>query len=115
MEPPAVWRLPIICLAYWIGIRRWPSCTKTTETTTPIAISGKNSRSIGPPLIHALMPWGADVRIEAKISSEIPLPMPRLVISSPIHIRSVVPAVSVTMIRTRRPGLPERAPCLWKR
>ena len=96
-------------------MRRWPSCTKTTETTTPIATSGKNSRSIGPPLIHALMPCGAEVRIEAKISSEIPLPMPRLVISSPIHISSVVPAVSVTMISTRRPGLPDSAPCLWKR
>ena len=35
------------------------------------------------------------MRIEAKIRSEMPLPMPRLVISSPIHIRSVVPAVSV--------------------
>ena len=29
------------------------------------------------------MPWGAEVRIEAKISSEMPLPMPRFVISSP--------------------------------
>ena len=39
------------------------------------------------PGVHARA--GADVRIEAKISSEMPLPMPRLVISSPIHISSV--------------------------
>ena len=102
-------------LAYWIGMRRWPSCTKTTATTTPSAISGKNSFSVGPPWTQALMPAGADVRIEAKMSSEIPLPMPRFVISSPSHIRSVVPAVSVTTISTRRPGLPDSAPCLWKR
>ena len=49
------------------------------------------------------MPAGAEVRIEAKISSEMPLPIPRFVISSPIHISSVVPAVSVMMISTRRP------------
>jgi hypothetical protein len=33
----------------------------------------------------------------------MPLPIPRLVISSPIHISSVVPAVNVTTIRTSRP------------
>ena len=32
------------------------------------------------------------------MSSEIPLPMPRFVINSPIHMRRTVPAVSVTMI-----------------
>jgi hypothetical protein len=33
----------------------------------------------------------------------MPFPTPRFVISSPSHISSVVPAVSVTMIRTMRP------------
>ena len=61
------------------------------------------------------MPCGMDVRIEAKISSEMPLPMPRFVISSPNHIRSTVPAVSVTTIRTSRPGFAGSAPCVWKR
>ena len=96
-------------------MRRWPSCTNTTATTTPIATSGKNSFSSGPPLIQALMPDGAEVRIDAKISSEMPLPMPRFVISSPIHMRSVVPAVSVTMISTSRPGFAGSAPWWWKR
>ena len=45
------------------------------------------------------------MRIEAKMSSEMPLPMPRFVISSPIHISSVVPAVSVTTISDDPPGV----------
>ena len=32
---------------------------------------------------------------EAKINSDMPLPIPRCVISSPIHMRSAVPVVSV--------------------
>ena len=51
------------------------------------------------------MPAGADVRIEAKIRSDMPLPTPRWVISSPIHMRSVAPAVSVTTIRITLPRL----------
>ena len=34
---------------------------------------------------------------------EMPLPTPRFVISSPIHMSSVQPAVSVTTISTMRP------------
>ena len=45
------------------------------------------------------MPCGKRATIEAKIISEMPLPMPRWVISSPIHISSTVPAVSETTIR----------------
>src|SRR5437879_4048456 len=92
VEPPAVCLRPTIRFAYWIGIRRWPSWMKTTAATIAIATSGKNSRSIVPPLYQAAIPVGADERIEPKISSEMPLPTPRFVISSPIHIRSVVPA-----------------------
>ena len=42
---------------------------------------------------HFVIPSGMRETIEAKIISEIPLPMPRWVISSPIHISSVQPAV----------------------
>ena len=38
-------------------------------------------------------PQGRRETIEAKISSEMPLPIPRWVISSPIHIKSTQPAV----------------------
>ena len=41
--------------------------------------------------------------IDAKISSDMPLPMPRCVTSSPIHISSAVPAVSVATISRKRP------------
>ena len=39
----------------------------------------------------------------AKIISEMPLPMPRWVISSPNHISSTQPAVSVMTITKTRP------------
>ena len=38
--------------------------------------------------------------IEVKISSDMPLPMPRSVISSPSHMMTAVPAVIVTTIVT---------------
>jgi len=88
---------------------------KTTAATIPIATSGKNSRSIVPPLYQAAIPVGAEERIEPKISSEMPLPTPRFVISSPIHISSVVPAVSVTTISTIRPVFALRLPARLNR
>ena len=106
-------RRPTIRFAYWIGIRRWPSWMKTTAATIDSAISGKKSFSIGPPFHQAAIPSGAPVRIEAKMSSEMPLPIPRLVISSPIHISSVVPTVSVMMISVIRPRSASSAP--WRR
>ena len=45
------------------------------------------------------MPVGRRETIEAKISSEMPLPMPRWVISSPIHISSTQPVVRQMTIR----------------
>ena len=61
------------------------------------------------------MPIGAPTRIDAKMRIEIPFPMPRFVISSPIHMRRVVPAVSVTMISTSSPEPASSAPWLRKR
>ena len=37
----------------------------------------------------------------AKISSDMPLPMPRWVMSSPIHMMNAVPAISVMTMTTR--------------
>ena len=74
---------------------------------------GKNRRSIVPPLIHALTPLGAYARIEAKISSEMPLPMPRFVISSPSHISSTQPAVSVSTMITSLPAFTFGSAC-WR-
>ena len=61
-------------------------------------------RSIGPPFHHALSPSGSVVRIEAKMRIEMPLPIPRFVICSPIHISSTVPVVRVTTISVIRPA-----------
>ena len=96
--------------AYWIGIRRWPSWTKTTATMIASARIGKIRRSVGPPLYQARMPPGRPARIDAKMSSEMPLPIPRFVMSSPIHMSRMVPAVSETTIRTTRPGFSGSAP-----
>ena len=45
----------------------------------------------------------------------MPFPIPRFVISSPIHMRSSVPAVSVTTISTIRPEFASSAPWRWNR
>ena len=82
-------------MAYWIGILRMPSCTYTTEVTTASTTIGSDSFSKAEPFHQALMPAGALVRMDEKISRLMPLPMPFWVISSPIHISSVAPAVSV--------------------
>ena len=81
----------------------------------PTAMSGKKSFSIGPPFHQAAMPIGAPTRIEAKMRIEMPLPMPRFVMSSPIHMRSVVPAVSETTMSTSSPEPASSAPWLRKR
>ncbi len=49
------------------------------------------------------MPFGSPATIEAKIISEMPLPMPRWVISSPSHMSSTVPVVSDMTIRNTVP------------
>src|SRR4249919_3871020 len=92
-------------LAYWIGILRMPSCTKTTATITRKTTTGSDSFSKVEPCHHAEIPAGADVRIDAKMRSDMPLPTPRWVISSPIHMRSVAPAVKVTTTRMTFPRL----------
>ena len=57
---------------------------------------------------QAWMPCGRRATIEAKIISEMPLPMPRWVISSPIHISSTQPAVSRCTIRKTCGGVEVR-------
>ena len=48
---------------------------------------------------------GILVTIPAKINSEMPLPIFFSEISSPIHIRNIVPAVTVTMVINSRHGV----------
>ncbi len=58
------------------------------------------------------MPCGMRATMLAKIISEMPLPTPRWVISSPSHITSTVPAVSVITISIIEPKLKFRS-TLW--
>ena len=91
--------------------------------------SGMSSPRPRSALICANWEGMLDTTLE-KISSDMPLPMPRWVISSPIHMRSAVPAVStittsstlgaVKSGRTSTPvGLPpppnRPPPPLWNR
>ena len=91
-------RRPITRLAYWIGIRRWPSWMNTIAAITPSARNGMMTLKTWSGFVHHGLDAAAAGRttIEAKIISEMPLPMPRWVISSPIHISSTQPAVRQT-------------------
>ena len=64
----------------------------------PISSTPKNTGQPSMVVLPCLMAHSEDGKfavIEVKISSDMPLPMPRSVISSPSHMISVVPAVSV--------------------
>ena len=87
-------------MAYWTGIRRWPSWMKTTAAITASARNGIITTKTWSGLFHqAEMPCGRRETIEAKIISEMPLPIPRCVISSPIHMTITQPQVSTMTIR----------------
>jgi len=54
------------------------------------------------PLNRLKIARGISAMMPAKMISEIPLPTPRAVICSPIHIRNMVPPVNVvTAVRTK--------------
>ena len=46
---------------------------------------------------------GSPTTMPAKISSDMPLPMPRSVICSPSHMMNIVPVVSVSTHISRKP------------
>ena len=58
------------------------------------------AKTVLPSSARSAEPWpGRLDTTEAKISSDMPLPMPRWVMSSPIHISSAVPTVRVSTTR----------------
>ena len=74
--------------------------------------------------------WGNDETTEAKMINDIPFPIPFWLMSSPIHIKRAVPAVSVRTTRATRGAvklgrrsncvpllgpLPNPPPPLWNR
>ena len=81
-------------------MRRCDCSTKMTATTTSNPMAITTSR-ISMPFVAAMMPseFGNCAAIEVKIISDMPLPMPRSVMSSPNHMITPVPAVMVMTIR----------------
>ena len=65
--------------------------------------------------MNAWTALGARLTMPAKMMKLMPLPMPRSVISSPIHIRAMAPAVSVaiwvSVSKLARSNPPVRTPC----
>ena len=94
--PPYILR-PIMRLAYCTGSRRWPCSTNTTVAMMARAITSTTVKTTAPWLSRMFLPSaGIRAAIEVKIRIDMPLPMPRSVISSPIHMIAAVPAVIVS-------------------
>ena len=95
---PWYMRRPRTRLAYWTGIRRWPSLTHTTPAMTRMAMMMNGTiraQPSGPEMTGAA--WcGMRPTIPAKMMKLMPLPMPRSLISSPSHISRMVPAVKLS-------------------
>ena len=107
--PPYILR-PTMRLAYWTGMRRCPCSTNTTPMMMISAATQTRLNTMPPRLSRMVLPSvGIREAMLAKISSDMPLPMPRSVTSSPIHITSAAPAVITSTMTTRgkmfRPSL----------
>ncbi len=98
-EPPNILR-PTIRRAYCTGIRRW-ACSMKMTAAMMIRPTATTMLNVSQPLVWrtAHSEAGKVATTWVKISSDMPLPMPRSVISSPSHMITAVPAVIViTMI-----------------
>ena len=92
--------------AYCTGMRRWPCSTKTTSARTTSETSIVRAKEKVPRLTKTLMNCaGIVAMIEVKIRSDMPLPTPRSVISSPSHMITAVPAVITITMTMMRSGL----------
>ena len=94
-EPPNILR-PTMRRAYCTGIRRCPCSMKMTAATSisPIAVmSAKTHQPLATLTDHR--DAGKVATTWVKIMIDMPLPMPRSVISSPSHMITAVPAVIV--------------------
>ena len=90
-------------LAYWTGIRRWACSMKMTPAITarPITITTEKMNQPAAPSRLSLMDHreaGNCAAIWVKIITDMPLPTPRSVISSPSHMITPVPAVMVRIM-----------------
>ena len=99
-SPPNI-LLPTCRLGYCTSSRRCARSMKTMPVTSaamkaapPMIMSGR-SRRCAPTSNAWPIYCGKRATMPAKMISEMPLPTPRLVICSPIHISRIVPPVSV--------------------
>ncbi len=84
---------PIIRLAYCTGMRRCACSTKTTATMIANPSRQIRVKMNAPLLSRIVLPSdGMRAAIEVNISTLMPLPTPRSVISSPSHMMTAVPA-----------------------
>ena len=102
--PPNI-RRPTIRLAYCTGIRRCDNSTKMTPaiTSRPNAITSRKTIQPWEPgratfKLHSAL--GKVAAIWVKIRTDMPLPTPRSVMSSPSHMITPVPAVIVRIMTT---------------
>ena len=108
LSPPYM-RLPCWRLGYCTKRRRCARSKKTMASTTPTdrATMNRNSSGLICPvrvcdsICHRVM--GRRATMPAKMIRLEPLPTPRLVICSPIHIRNRVPPVSVATVEMTKP------------
>src|SRR5262249_17684619 len=101
VEVPPYMRRPTMRLAYCTGMRRWPCSTNTTPVMMMRAAQPTALKMAGPGDSRMDLPSaGMRAQMLEKISSDMPLPMPRSVISSPIHITRAPPAVMHSTMTT---------------
>ena len=101
--PPYI-RRPTIRLAYWTGMRRWACSMNTTNATTTITTMTESS-AVNVPRVWKIVSSspGMTAMTCVKIITDMPLPTPRSVISSPIHMITAVPAtIVITMVAIRK-------------
>jgi hypothetical protein len=80
--------------------------TRPTASATIAATSSGSIVPVRPPSKICARCTGSEATMPAMMISETPLPMPRLVICSPIHMRNNVPPTRLMVAATRniRPG-----------
>ena len=94
---PPIMRRPTMRLAYCTGMRRSPVVIQMTPTITARAMitNATCETSDIEPSKNLAIPPGRREMMLMKMRIDMPLPMPRAVISSPIHMTTVAPAVRV--------------------
>ena len=109
--PPYILR-PTTRLAYWTGMRRSASLTKTIRTMIAIAprniSTATHQRRLPLAMLRMLVKMAVGKRemMLANRIMEMPLPMPNSVICSPSHMISAEPEVKVRMMTIAAQTLP---------